>query len=601
MTTPQMPDSLPRWRTDDLFASADDPKLLSAFGALREARTRLGQHFEALGVRAAGAVTPDAYDQATALLNDLLRQARPPSAFLQALVTTDSHNDAAQARQSELSTLLLPLQNLSTRYKAWLGGANLETLLADSETARQHAYSLQRAVEEARYLLPEGEEELASALHPASGGAWNKLHGNLTSQMRVPFGGQTLPMTAIRNLASDADEQVRQDAYDAELAAWKAAEVPLAAAMNGVKGEAGVLNLRRGHASALDASLLIHGIDRATLDAMTAAIEESLPDFQAYFLSKARRLGHQKLDWHNLLAPQGEAGREWSYAAGAAFIEKQFRSYSDKLGDFAARAFNENWLDAGPRDGKRGGAFCMTWKPEVGESRVLLNYGGTLDAVSTVAHELGHAYHNFCLRHRTPVQSRTPMTLAETASIFCETIVQEAALSEVVGHEAGEQAAGNSAEQLYILETQLMGHAQVVVDIHSRFLFEQAVSARRTERDLSSAELCTLMEQAQRTAYGDALGQAHPYMWAVKPHYYSVAFYNYPYTFGLLFSLGLYARYQAEPETFRAAYDELLASTGLSSPQELAGRFGMNLHDVGFWRSSLDVIRRQIKVYCALD
>lgn len=583
--------ALPRWRTDDLFASADDPRLLEAFEALRTAVAQLGQHFDGLGVRAAGAVTPDAYDQATALLNDVLRQSRAPSAFLQALVTTDSHDDAAQSRQSELNTLLLPLQNLSTRYSAWLGGAELDALTADSETARQHAYQLQRAVEEARYLLPEGEEELASSLHPASGSAWNKLHGNLTSQLQVPFRGEALPMTAIRNLASDEDEEVRREAYDAELAAWKTLEVPLAAAMNGVKGEEGVLNLRRGHASGLDASLLTHGIDRATLDAMTAAVRESLPDFQAYFLAKAERLGHQKLDWHNLFAPLGEAGREWSYAAGAAFIVEQFHSYSSKLGDFAARAFGENWLDAGPREGKRGGAFCMTWKPDTGESRVMLNYGGTLDAVSTVAHELGHAYHNLCLMNRTPMQRRTPMTLAETASIFCETIVQEAAL----------QQAGSPAEQLYILETQLVGHAQVVVDIHSRFLFEQAVLARRAERDLSPAELCALMEQAQQTAYGDALGEAHPYMWAVKPHYYKLTFYNYPYTFGLLFSLGLYARYQAEPETFRAAYDELLASTGLSSPQELAGRFGMDLRDAGFWRSSLDVIRRQIAVYCALN
>ena len=226
----------------------------------------------------------------------------------------------------------------------------------------------------------------------------------------------------------------------------------------------------------------------------------------------------------------------------------------------------------------------MGWKN--GESRILLNHAPSLDSTSTLAHELGHGYHNLCLKDRTPLQKQTPMTLAETASIFCETIVQQQALSTATG-----------AERLYVLETQLMGQAQVVVDIHSRFLFESAVFTAREKRDLSPTELSGLMQQAQRDTYGEALSSLHPYMWAVKSHYYSSSFYNYPYTFGLLFGLGLYSQYRADPDAFRAQYDELLSRTGMSDAATLAQGFGIDIRADAFWVGSLDVIRESIAEY----
>ena len=240
-----------------------------------------------------------------------------------------------------------------------------------------------------------------------------------------------------------------------------------------------------------------------------------------------------------------------------------------------------------PRSGKRDGAFCMGWRGA--ESRILLNYQPSLDSVSTLAHELGHGYHNLCLAGRTPLQRQTPMTLAETASIFCETIAVNAAL---------EGARGD--EKLYILETQLQGQAQVVVDIHSRFLFEQGVFGARGARDLAPSELSERMLEAQRATYGDGLSdELHRYMWAVKGHYYSagLSYYNYPYTFGLLFGLGLYAQYRQDPDAFKAGYDDLLSSTGLADAATLAARFGIDTRDGAFWDSSLDVIRQNIGAY----
>ncbi|WP_221088534.1 M3 family oligoendopeptidase [Deinococcus aquaedulcis] len=583
---------MPRWRTDDLYAGLDDAALTRDLDALRAQVEQLEALFDAQGIQAGAPVTASGLAQALDGLNRVLHDAGPLRAYLYAFVSTDSRNEVAQAKVATLTTLTLPLGPLRSRLTAWVGGlddAALAALLEQDEVVRAHAHTLRDAVRAAQYQMSPAEEDLAARLHPASGGGWGKLHGNVSSTLRGEFRGQSLPVTALRALASDPDPQVREDAYHAEIAAWKSQEVVFAACMNGVKGEAGTLAARRGFADAVAPSLLGNGIDRGTLDAMQAAVVASLPDFRRYFRAKAARLGKGQLDWWDLFAPAGQSNTHWTYEAGAEFVERQFRGYSPALGDFAARAFQEDWIDAGPRDGKRSGAFCMRWQGS--DSRILMNHDPSLDSVSTLAHELGHAYHNRQLGDLPPLQRETPMTLAETASIFCETIIQNAALETAQGQ-----------ERLYVLETQLMGHAQVIVDIHSRFLFEHAVFERRAGGDLNPSDLNDLMLWAQRETYGDALGTLHPYMWAVKPHYYGLSFYNYPYTFGLLFGLGLYAQYEqaraaGQEADFQARYDALLAATGQATPLELAARFGIDLHAPAFWEGSLNVIRRQIKAY----
>lgn len=590
---PVSPVQEPHWRTDDLYPGLDSPQYTAAIDDIAAQVTALGRLFNRLDIRKDGQTgnVTAVFEEATHALNALLHQLAPVRAYAQAFVTTDSRNDLAQARSSELSTLTQPLGDLNTRYTAWLGGLDMEVLKAESELARAHSYTLERAQHAAAHQMSPAEEALASELSSSSTEGWSKLHGNLSSLLMAEVSGpdgtrQTLPVTAIRNLASDPSAAVRAEAYAAELRLWQQAEVPLAAAMNGTKGRVNVLNARRSYQSAVEATLIGNSIDASTLAAMQRAVVASFPDFRRYFAAKARLLGHPdgRLPWSNLFAPVGEAGREWTYPEAKRFVEQSFRGYSDRLGDFAARAFAEDWLDVPARAGKRGGAFCMGWRS--GESRILLNHAPSLDSTSTLAHELGHGYHNLCLKDRTPLQKQTPMTLAETASIFCETVVQQQALSTATG-----------AERLYVLETQLMGQAQVVVDIHSRFLFESAVFAQREKRDLSPAELSGLMQQAQRDTYGEALSSLHPYMWAVKSHYYGSSFYNYPYTFGLLFGLGLYAQYRADPDAFRTQYDELLSKTGMGDAATLAQGFGIDTRDDAFWVSSLDVIRESIAEY----
>ncbi len=586
--------ALPHWDMTVVYPSLESPEFEQGFATVVQDIADLAQLFDEQGIGADGADRSAAaavttFEQVIERYNVVLDETRTLSAYISSFVATDSRNNLAQAKLSELQQHTMRLSQLTTRFTAWLGAQDIETLIANSQVARDHAFALRRGKQQAEHLMSPAEEALAAELNLSSGTAWTKLHNTVTSQLTVPLerDGRTevLPMSVVRNLAYEADRDVRRKAYEAELEGWKGVTVPLAAALNSIKGEVNTLAYRRGWESPLDAALFTNNIDRQTLDAMLTAARETFPDFRRYLHTKARAIGVGRLAWYDMFAPVGTSTKVWPYDEATTFIVEQFGTYSDRMSEFAARAFRENWIDAEPRPGKRDGAFCTTLRGA--ESRVFTNYKPAFGGVSTLAHELGHAYHNLNLAHRTMVQRSTPMTLAETASIFCETIIRQAALANA-----------DAQEQIAILEASLQGSCQIVVDITSRFLFEQRVFETRRQRELTVDELNALMLEAQRETYGDGLDQdlLHPYMWAMKPHYYStgLSFYNYPYMFGLLFGLGLYARYQHDPEAFKASYDELLASTGLADAATLAERFNIDIRTTDFWRASLSLVRADI-------
>jgi pepF/M3 family oligoendopeptidase len=586
--------TLPHWDMSQVFPGLDSTEFEEGFRSVAEGISSLERIFDNyhIGALEAGPFddgTVQVFEEVLQQYNAVMEESHTLGSYINSFVTTDSRNALAQARLSEFQQQGVRLAKLGTRLTAWLGSLPVDELVERSQVARDHAFTLERAKIRAEHLMSPAEEELAAELSVTGGSAWNKLHGNLTSQLMVPIvldgQKQDMPMSMVRNLAFEADREVRRAGYEAELAAWKRTALPLAAAMNSIKGEVNTLSGRRKWDSALDAAIFAANIDRQTLDAMMEAARESFPDFRRDLRAKARALGVEKLAWYDMFAPVGKASKVWEYGDAADFIVEQFGAYSQKMSDFAARAFREDWIDAEPREGKRDGAFCMWLRGD--ESRVLTNYKSAYRGMGTLAHELGHAYHNFVKLGRTYLQRATPMTLAETASIFCETIVRNAALEHA-----------DEEEQLYILEASLQDSCQVVVDISSRFLFEQAVFGKRQGRELSVEELNDLMLSAQRDTYGDGLDEEklHPYMWAVKPHYYSsgLSYYNFPYMFGLLFGLGLYACYLDDPEAFKEGYDDLLSSTGLADAATLAGRFGIDIRTPDFWRASLDVIRADV-------
>jgi pepF/M3 family oligoendopeptidase len=542
-----------------------------------------------------------ALGEAVARANGLYELAGTVRAYINAFVSTDSRDSVARRRESEFDQLNVRMKTLSNRFQAWVGrlGPILESLLPLDARTRAHAFALREMAEQAQYMMSEAEESLAAELLVSGAGAWGKLQGTLTSQLSVPFelddAVQNLPMPALINLRSHADEDVRRRAYEAENAAWESAKEPLAAAMNGVKGAVVTLNQRRGREDALHSALDAARIDRATLQAMLGAMEDSFPQWRRYFRAKAARLGKEQLAWWDIAAPLPGDNTHFTWDAARAFVLDNFATFSPDLRDFAAQAFDASWIDAEQRTGKRGGAFCMGL-PAVKESRILSNFDGSLDQVSTLAHELGHGYHNHCIYRagKTRLQAQTPMTLAETASIMCETIVMQAVLAKAAGPEA----------ELAILETMIQGEAQVIVDIYSRYLFEQELFARRAQSELSAEDLCEIMERAQAATYGDGLDARfrQKWMWTWKPHYYSpgLSFYNFPYAFGLLFGTGLYAVYQQRGDAFVDDYVALLASTGEANAADLAARFGMDLRARPFWAESLAVIGKRIDRYCEL-
>jgi pepF/M3 family oligoendopeptidase len=501
----------------------------------------------------------------------------------------------------EFEQASLPMHQLMTRFTAWLGklAPKLDQVIKNNQSAAMHAFMLREAAEQSKYLMSEAEEALAAELSLSGGNAFGKLQGTVTSQLSVDFelDGKTqkLPMPALINLRSHPDEDTRRRAYEAENQAWEGVKETLAACLNGVKGEANTLNKKRGRKDAIHSSLDAARMDRKTLEAMLAAMKDSFPMFRKYWNAKAKKLGKEKLAWWDIFAPMGKTDKVYSFEEARDFIVENFGKFSPDLAAFARRAFDSNWIDAEQRDGKRGGAFCMEIQGPK-ESRILANFDGSFDQVSTLAHELGHAFHNECAyqANKTVLQQLTPMTLAETASTMCETIVTEAVLTSTQ----------DLQEQLAVLEAQIQNAGQIVVDIYSRYLFEKEVFARRETSELSADDFNDIMERAQKETYGDGLDERHlqKFMWTWKPHYYSsdLAFYNYPYAFGLLFATGLYAIYKQRGEAFVEDYKDLLASTGEETAAKLARRFGIDITKRKFWDDSLAIIGKRIDRYVEL-
>ncbi|MFP4346102.1 MAG: M3 family oligoendopeptidase [Anaerolineales bacterium] len=590
--------SLPHWDMTVPYPSLQSEAFKTAFDEAAADLKALEGRFDEAGIELHEESLPVAesvgpLEMALEGLNDLGRRLHTLYAYVVGYAATDSRNATAQAYLSRIHQQRVRYEQLQTRFAAWVGALDVAGVVEASPLAAGHAFALHRAAVKARHLMSPEEEQLASDLSLTGSIAWHKLYTNFTSQILVELeveGEQLrLPMTAVRNLAFEPEREVRRTAYEAELGAWEAHELPIAAALNSIKGETLALSERRGWESPLDLALFANNIDRETLEALTAATEDFFPDLRRYLRAKARALGVSQLAWYDLFAPVGEPQAAWTFEEAQRFILKHFNSYSGELSGMARRAFEERWIDAEPRDGKRGGAFCL-WLRD-GESRILANYQPAYGGVGTLAHELGHAFHNLMRADRTYIQRDTPMTLAETASNFCEMLVQEAAL-----------ARAERDEQIYILEASLQDSLQVTVDITSRIIFEKQVFERRRDRELSAEEFKSIMLEAQRATYGDALDPEalHPYMWAVKPHYYGSTFYNFPYLFGHLFSLGLYAHYRENPEGFKEGYEALLSSTGMDDAATLAQRFGIDVRTQAFWRSSLEILRDEIERFEAL-
>ncbi len=519
-------------------------------------------------------------------------------AFANLSSSVDVRDQVALKEMDRLSFLITGLTEPEVNFQNFIKEIeDLDELIEKSSLLKEHEFFLNFLKENTKYLLSEKEEILISKMKNTGSNAWENLQNTITSTLLVDIvlegKEESLPLSQVRNLAYSPKLEERKAAYFAELKAYKKIEESSSAALNAIKGQVITLAELRGFSSPLEETLIKSRMDKETLDTMISVIEEFLPVFHKYFRKKAEILGHKDgLPFYDLFAPIGSVDMTFSYKEAMDYIVENFNSFNKELGSFVQEAYQKDWLDVEPRDGKRGGAFCSNLHP-IGESRILSNFDGSFSSLTTLAHELGHAYHGSKLVDESILNSSYPMPIAETASIFCEGLVVNAALEEASKEEA-----------LSILENSISDAAQVIVDIYSRFVFESSLFKSRKNSPLSVGELKETMMQAQRKAYGNGLDEnfLHPYMWLNKPHYYSanLNFYNFPYAFGLLFSKGFYGEYLKAGPGFIEEYDNLLRATGKNNIKDLALKMDIDIGDPDFFRNSLKLIEKDIDKFISL-
>ncbi len=532
------------------------------------------------------------------MANDLLATLFPLYTYANLTYAVNSDDNTALMYIDVLGNKVANLTAAEVTFQKWLANYSVSDIdNASSEVIKEHSFYLKEIIENAKYLLSEKEEILLAKMRITASNAWSNLQGQLTGDLQTDFtlDGEKKRMTLsmIRNLANHADADVRKRAYETELSIYTQVESAVAASLNAIKGEVITVAEMRGYESPLEESVKQARIDMDSLNAMIEAMKDKLPAFRKYLKRKGELLGHKNgLPFYDLAAPINNSGKHYTYEEAQAFVLKNFATFSEELKDVAKNIFDSKWVDVEPRKGKRGGAFCAGIKGRK-QSRVMLNFDGSFSQVSTIAHEFGHAYHNYVIQDETPINYDYPMTLAETASIFCETIVTNAAAKEATPDEA-----------IYILEKSIEQSTAVIVDILSRFLFEDKLFEARKQGPVSVEQLKEFMLDAQKQTYGDGLdaNYLHPYMWACKPHYYSAGFnyYNYPYAFGLLFSTGLYAEYKSGRENFVADYNKLLKSTTRMNAKDAAATMGIDITKKEFWLNSLSIIEEEIETFLEL-
>ena len=481
----------------------------------------------------------------------------------------------------------------SAEFNEWaLSLPDLMELVRGDEYLKDYEYLFAVKLENAQYRMPSAAEAVAAKMGMSGGSAWSKLQGYLTSTVPVNYRGEVTNLSSIRNLAYDPDPQVRKDAYEAEIACYDAIKEPVAHALNAIKLETISDCQLRGYDSPLSRTLIGAEMKQETLDAMLAAMDEYSPKFWQYLKAKAKALGHENgLPWYDLFAPMGDSSTVFTTEDAKAYLLKQFSTFDQELTDMVERAFDDAWIDFYPRSGKRGGAFCSGLRT-LNESRILTNFDGMFTDVVTLAHELGHAFHNQCISAHRPLNHGYSMPLAETASTFNECVVMSAAIS----------AAANDQERIALIESQLQDATQIICDIYSRFRFEKSVFDNRESKFMNADALCSQMLEAQKQSYGDGLDHSclHPYMWICKSHYYGPTYYNFPYAFGGLFARGLYAQYEKEGAAFVPKYKKLLYTTPIASAEDVAKVADIDLTDKAFWCAALQTIADQIDLFCKL-
>ena len=577
------------WNLDPIYQGFDDPAFQQDCKALEKTLAEFKSFVQTLDALNAAEALP----QGLKLQEQLAELVMKLAGFAELKQAANTLDAQAGSQLGRILGLYSESAAPIAAFEGWAAALpNLKELIDADPFLGQYRFLLENLTESSRHLLPGIGEQVMAKLKLSGSNAWSELQQYLTSTVPVTYRGERTNLSAIRNLAYSPDAQVRRDAFDAELQCYDAIKAPVAYALNAIKLETINECRIRGYESPLARTLKQSHMERATLDAMFGAIEEFLPQFRRYLKAKAKALGHENgLPWYDLFAPMGSASSTFTAEQARDYLVELFSHFDQELSDMVATAFDNAWIDFYPRSGKAGGAFCAGVDC-LGESRILTNFDGQLTDVVTLAHELGHAFHNQCIREHRILNHDYSMPLAETASTFNECVV----MNHAIAHAADDQ------ERLALIESQLQDVTQIIVDISSRYRFETAVLERREQEFLDADTLCGLMITAQKESYGDGLDEnvMHPYMWVCKSHYYGSTFYNFPYAFGGLFARGLYAKYEQEGAAFVPKYKKLLYTTPIATAEEVAKVADIDLTDKDFWRGALQTVAEKIDLFCQL-
>lgn len=586
--------TLPRWDIAPIYPGIKSDEFLSDLAHMGELAVQLDVLLDDESSRK-GDLTKW-FSEVLTIYQDMLDHLETLNAYASAVLTTDTANVDAMNGLNKVEAAALQVQAVDVKLLNALAGEQegIAHLLNTDERFKPYAYVVNELFEAQKHQMTPAEEALAADLNRSGTDAWSRLQEAVSSSATAVWDeatGERKTVIQLRAMATDADRSVREKAYRKELEVWKEHEVDMAYSLCGVKGTTITLDGRRGWVDPLDRSISQARIDRTVLDALIHTLEKSLPMFRRFLKAKARLLGVERCAFYDLFAPVGTSTKKWTFEEAREFIIRQFSAFSPAMGVFAKSAFDRNWIDAEPRPGKVGGAYDTAF-PLRKQSRILSNFDYSFSGVSTLAHELGHAYHDSVVLGYPSLLRTYPMTLAETASIFSEFIVFQGALAD-----------SDDAGKITLIEHFVQDACQVCVDILCRFYFERAVFARRKEGDIMADEFCSMMLDCQKKTYGDGLDPEalHPYMWAVKGHYYSsdLSFYNYPYAFGQLFGLGLFSRSKGDA-SFPENYVKLLRKTGSDSAVNVAATVGCDITSEAFWQEGIDIITSYCDQFCAL-
>ena len=577
------------WNLDVIYRGFDDP----AFAADMEKLEKLVKDYAAFAGELVGQTPLDGLKKGIALEEALTVLTAKLGEYASLRQSVNTRDAEAGSRLGQVMQRISGAAGAQAQWREWVSKIpDLMVLVAGDETLKDYTFLFERLLRNSTHLLGSLGEQISARLSMSGSSAWSDLQGYLTSTVPVSYNGGTTNLSAIRNLAYDPDPAVRKAAYEAELSCYDRIKDSVAFALNSIKLETISDCQLRGYGSPLDRTLEQSDMKRQTLDAMLGAMEEYMPKFRQYLRAKGKALGHENgLPWYDLFAPMGKSAAQYTAEDAKRILVELFSTFDQELADMVARAFDESWIDFYPRDGKTGGAFCAGVEC-IGQSRILTNFDGTFGSIVTLAHELGHAFHNQCIRAHRPLNRDYSMPVAETASTFNECVVMAAAIRQAKSHD----------EELALIESQLQDVTQIICDIYSRYLFESMVLENREQQFMDADTLCGMMLKAQEQSYGDGLdpGFRHPYMWICKSHYYGATFYNFPYAFGGLFARGLYAQYQREGAAFVPKYKKLLRTTTVATAEDVAQVAGIDLTDKEFWRSALQTVAQQIDLVCGL-